>query len=57
MGEEALSRLLYDCARVFGPFYVFCDLDTEKLEAVYLLHCRPVDVDGGMLAPHVSCSP
>ena len=50
-GEEALSILLHDCAFLFGPFEVFSDLDTEELEAVYLLRCRLIDVDRGVFAP------
>ena len=49
--EEALSRLLHDCACVFGPFEVFNDLYTEEIEAVYVLQCRSVNVEGGVHAP------
>jgi hypothetical protein len=49
--------LAFTTLRVFGPFKVFSDLDTEEL--LNLLDCSPVDVDGGVLAPihmsHVKC--
>ena len=32
-----------------GPFQIVSDVYTEDLEAFHLLHCVPVDVDGGVL--------
>jgi hypothetical protein len=45
-GEAALSCFLHNCVCVCGTFEVLSDLDTEEPEALDLLHCSPVDVDG-----------
>ena len=33
--------------------WTICDVDTEELEALDLLHYSPVDVDGGVLGPPI----
>ena len=42
-------RLLHHTVCVGGTFQFVSDVDAEKLEAFHLLHCGPIDVDGGML--------
>ena len=43
--EEALLRFLHHTLCVGGPFQFVSDVYVEELEAFYLLHCGPVDVD------------
>ena len=47
--EEALLHLLRHTVCVGGPFQIVSDMYAEELEAFHLLHCGPIDVDGGML--------
>ena len=47
--EELLLRL-HHAVCVVGPFQIFSDVYAEELEAFHLLHCGPVDVDGGVLS-------
>ena len=47
--EDVLLHLLRHTVCVGGPFQIVSDVYTEELEAFHLLHCVPVDVDGGVL--------
>ena len=46
--EEALLRLHHPVC-VGGLFQIVSDVYAKELETFHLLHCDPVDVDGGML--------
>ena len=43
--------LLHDCLGVFGPLQFVGDVDTKELEALNLLHCSPIDENGGLFGP------
>ena len=54
----SLLRWKRRCSILFTTVWVcvknvisFSDVDAEKLDALDLLHCSPIDVDGGVLVP------
>ena len=53
--QDALLRRLHH--QVGGPFQIVSDVYVEELEAFHLLHCSPVNVDGGMLPLLSTISP
>ena len=50
-GEQVLSCPLHNCLRVLGPCLFVGDVDSKELEALNLLHCCPIDENGGVLSP------
>ena len=44
-----LLRLLHHNVCVGGPFQIVSDVYSKECKAFHLLHCGPVDVDGGVL--------
>ena len=49
--ENVLAWLLHDWLGVLGACSFVGDVDTKELEALNLLHCSPVDENGGVLGP------